>query len=286
MKRLSVVLGTLNNQHLFKEEFYTAMIPCPGCGEMISDKSPKCIHCGYEFAPQKKVCPECGAEAEVTASVCPKCGCPLIESDSTSTPVEVTVSKSAKKNFVKIAVAVLVVVVVALVGFVGYKASENKKAQEASEAYYENLKDVTNTMLSSAASAESAGNLIKQVWYNAIYEERNSATDKYTRPNGYFVSDFNEALGNLFSDSSFKSKISSIESNQDDVLSIMKELQNPPEEYESAYAALQNFYDDYLELTNLVTDPSGSLTTFSSNFNDADNAVSNSYGKMKLYLDN
>lgn len=263
-----------------------AMIPCPGCGEMISDKSPKCIHCGYEFAPQKKVCPECGAEAEVTASVCPKCGCPLIGSDSTSTPVEVTVSKSAKKNFVKIAVAVLVVVVVALVGFAGYKASENKKAQEASEAYYENLKDVTNTMLSSAASAESAGNLIKQVWYNAIYEERNSTTDKYTRPNGYFVSDFNEALGNLFSDSSFKSKISSIESSQDDVLSIMKDLQNPPEEYESAYAALQNFYDDYLELTNLVTDPSGSLTTFSSNFNDADNAVSNSYGKMKLYLDN
>ena len=130
-------------------------------------------------------------------------------------------------------------------------------------------------MLSSAASAESAGNLIKSVWYNAIYEERDSSTDQYTRPNGYFVSDFNEALGNLFSDSSFKAKISSIESSQDSVLEIMKDLQNPPEEYQNAYAAIEELYDDYLELTNLVTDPTGSLQSFS-----------NSYGKMKLYLNN
>lgn len=34
-----------------------AMIPCPSCGEMISDKSPKCIHCGYEFTPQTKLVP-------------------------------------------------------------------------------------------------------------------------------------------------------------------------------------------------------------------------------------
>ena len=39
--------------------------------------------------------------------------------------------------------------------------------------------------------AESSANLIKQVWYNAIYEKRDDKTDKYTRPKGYFVSDFN-----------------------------------------------------------------------------------------------
>lgn len=263
-----------------------AMIPCPSCGEMISDKSSKCIHCGYEFKPQHQTCPECGTEINIGATVCPKCGCPLQKDTTSSSPVEVTVSKKAKKSFTKIAVGIGIVLLSVVVIVVGINLSNAQKSKDASEAYYENLQEATNTMLSSAASAESAGNLIKSVWYNAIYKEADSSTDKYTRPNGYYVSDFNEALGNLFSDSSFKSKISSIESSQDTVLSIMKDLQNPPEEYQNAYIAVQELYDNYLELTNLVTSPTGSLQSFSTNFNSADSAVSNSYGKMKLYLDN
>lgn len=263
-----------------------AIIPCPGCGEMISDKSPKCIHCGYGLTLQIKTCPECGTQLDQTATVCPKCGCPLSSESSTSTPIEVTVSKNAKNFFTKIAIAIVAVIAIVVIVVVGINISNSQKAKEASETYYDNLQDATSRMLSSAASAESAGNLIKSVWYNAIYEERDSSTDQYTRPNGYFVSDFNEALGNLFSDSSFRAKISSIESCQDSVLEIMKELQNPPEEYQNAYAAIEQLYDDYLELTNLVTNPTGSLQSFSTNFNSADTAVSNSYGKIKLYLNN
>lgn len=44
-------------------------------------------------------------------------------------------------------------------------------------------------MIDGAAKAENAGNLIKSVWYNAIFEERNSETDKYTVKNGKFVDD-------------------------------------------------------------------------------------------------
>lgn len=263
-----------------------AMIPCPSCGEMISDKSNKCVHCGFELVSPKKVCPECGTEVDISTTTCPTCGCPLTSDTSSSTPVEVTVSKNAKKNFVRIAMVALAIIAIAFMGFLGVNASKKQKTKEASESYYQNLRKATSTMLSSAASAESAGNLIKKVWYNAIYEERDSDTDKYTRPDGYFVSDFNVALSNLFSDSSFKANINSIKSSQDDVLSIMKDLQNPPDEYKNAYSALQTFYDSYLELTNLVTNPTGSLTTFSSNFNDADTKVSNNYEKMKLYLDN
>ena len=263
-----------------------AMIPCPGCGEMISDKSPKCIHCGYGLTLQIKTCPECGTQLDQTATVCPKCGCPLSSESSTSTPIEVTVSKNAKNFFTKIAIAIVAVIAIVVIVVVGINISNSQKAKETSETYYDNLQDATSRMLSSAASAESAGNLIKSVWYNAIYEERDSSTDQYTRPNGYFVSDFNEALVNLFSDSSFRAKISSIESCQDSVLEIMKGLQNPPEEYQNAYAAIEQLYDDYLELTNLVTNPTGSLQSFSTNFNSADTAVSNSYGKIKLYLNN
>ena len=78
-----------------------AMIPCPSCGEMISDKSNTCIHCGFELSSPKKVCPECGTELDITATTCPKCGCPLTAAAPSSAPVEVTVSKNAKKKTLK-----------------------------------------------------------------------------------------------------------------------------------------------------------------------------------------
>lgn len=39
------------------------------------------------------------------------------------------------------------------------------------EEYSDNLKLAAVTMLTGASDAESSANLIKQVWYNAIYEK-------------------------------------------------------------------------------------------------------------------
>lgn len=77
-------------------------------------------------------------------------------------------------------------------------------------------------MLDGAAEAEESGNLIKQVWYNAIYKKEDEATDKYTKIKNSFVSDFNDALSNLFADSRFSKKISDIEDNQKTVNKLMK----------------------------------------------------------------
>ena len=167
----------------------------------------------------------------------------------------------------------------------GQKKKEAEEAAKRIEEYSANLELVTYSMLSGAGDAETCGNLIKKVWYNAIYEERDDATDKYTRPSGYFVSDFNDALQNLYSDSSFSLQISSIEDNQDTVNSLMKKLKNPPDEYEDAYEAVAELYDAYLTLTNLATDPSGSLQTFSSNFNDADSEALKCFNAVKMYLE-
>ena len=70
---------------------------------------------------------------------------------------------------------------------------------------------------------DDAGNLIKSVWYNAIYEE--------------------------------------------------------------AYSVLKVYYDNYLKMTKIVINPTGSLNTFSEDFNTYDNNTVDSYEKMKQYLD-
>lgn len=271
-----------------------ALIQCKYCEKNVSDKAKNCPHCGgllieenleVEQAPEAVLCEECGTEIPEGATTCPNCGCPVPEKivEDTTQKVEVTavnlqMKKSTKKYIV---LGVIAVAVIALIASV--VSSNNKK--NAAEEYINNIETVSYTMLSGAADAEDAGNLIKSVWYNSIYEERDSETDKYTRPNGYFYDDFNDALGELFSDDSFTSVLSDIRDNQELVSSLMKDLKNPPEEHQEAYEAIKEYYDAYLELTNLAIDPTGSLQSFSEAFNKADSEVVNCWNAMDLYIE-
>ena len=200
-----------------------AMTTCPNCGEQISDKAKKCVHCGTVLVPEeKKYCPDCGAELEEGMDICPKCGCPIeniIETEKTPQQVEVTgvkITKKSKKIIVIATIAVLVAAIITAIGVQTHKKNVTAKAvaeaQKQSEKYGTNLNMAAYSMLSGASDAETCGNLIKQVWYNAIYKESDSTTNKYTKPDGYFVSDFNDALQNLFSDSSFSGQIADINS--------------------------------------------------------------------------
>lgn len=271
-----------------------AMIVCPHCGEQVSEKAKKCVHCDAILIPEdKKHCIECNAELEEGMTECPNCGCPIDDilcqkEDEKPQKVEVTGVKVTKKIKVIIGVVVALLVVGGATAF-GVTQYQKKEAAEKYaqriEEYSDNLKLATFTMLTGASDAESSANLIKQVWYNAIYEKRDDKTDKYTRPKGYFVSDFNDALGNLYADSTFSSKIGNIEDNQDTVNTLMKKLKNPPDEYKAAYDAVSVLYDAYISLTNCAIDPSGSLQTYSSTFNDADTNTLNAYKAMEIYLD-
>ena len=73
--------------------------------------------------------------------------------------------------------------------------------------------------------------------------------------------------------------------NQKAVQEKMKELQNPPEEQKEAYNAVKEYYDAYSEFVNLVLNPTGNLSTFTSSYNDADSKVYNCYKKMQIYFE-
>lgn len=270
-----------------------AMIICPNCGEQISDKAKSCVHCGALFQPEeKKICEECGAELEEEMATCPFCGCPVTESNDVNLDVpqqvEVTGVRMTKRTK-KIAVIaggaiVLIIAVIVGIGLIQKKRAADQ-AQKAKKEYATNLNTITYVMLDACSKAEECGNLIKSVWSNAIFKESDDETDEYTKPDGYFVSDFNDALGNLFADFSFKEKLKSVSEKQDTINSLMKQLKNPPEEYKEAYGKMQEFYDAYLTLTNLVTDPSGNLQTYSTSFSKADTEALNCYKALNVYLE-
>ncbi len=248
-----------------------SLITCPKCGEAISEKATVCPHCKLNLSQQNSiVCEECGTEYEIELSACPKCGCP-------NSTIEQKKQKKKHKGII-ISVAIIALITVCVFGF-----SISQKVKEAE--YYSNMECVSYMMLDGAAKAENAGNLILRVWYNAICEESDTETDKYTMKDGDFVDDFNDALSNLFADEEFANSISEIVLNQSEVTELMKKLNNPPKKYEGAYAVLKNYYDNYIKMTDSVINPTGSLLTFSEDFAAYDTDTVNSFKEMKLYLD-
>ena len=217
-------------------------------------------------------CPDCNKEISEKSKKCIHCGCPIN-------------SKKSKKK--KICISIIAIFIISL--FVGglciynYFSKEHKKNEI--EMYQIDLENISSDILSGAAEAEDCGNLIRDVWYNSIWKEDDSETDKYTKKNGKFNEDFNDSLSALFSDEDFSKKIESIKNNRSEVKEQMKDMKNPPEEYEEAYDALKEYYDNYLALTNLCIDQSGNYNKYSSDFSDADNAVSNGYNKLQTYLE-
>jgi len=164
-------------------------------------------------------------------------------------------------------------------------AAKARLAEEEAAAYKAYLGYLYYAIVTGAAKTETAGNLIKAVWHNAIYEKHDERTDEYTCPNGYFVNDFNIALGNLFSDRSFMDSVDAIRINKDVVLSYMKDLQNPPEGFEDVYVTCQECYDAYITFTDLVINLSGSLQSFSESFEESSMLLYKKYGVLELYLD-
>lgn len=203
------------------------------------------------------------------------------KTENTLQQVQIAGIKISQK-MLKMAGIVLVILAIVIVGA---KQISSSSAQKRGEKYAESLQETALMMLKGAGDAENCGNLTYKVWRNAIYEEDDSETDIYTKSGGRFVSDFNDALKKLFWTPSFKKKLSQIEENQNTVRAMMKDMKNPPEEYEDAYEALSELYDAYLELTNLVSDPNGSLQTYSNDFTAADSKTANCFSTVEMYFD-
>ena len=72
----------------------------------------------------------------------------------------------------------------------------------------------------------------------------------------------------------------SLKSRVDGVTELYGKMQNPPEDLSNCYAVLGEMYDAFMDLTGCATDPSGSLTTFSSTFSEADDDFIDCYEKL------
>lgn len=231
-------------------------------------------------------CPECGKEISDKVKACPFCGYPMEEDAGAPQPVAVTSisiqSDPAKRK--KIITGVIAAIVVIIIAIAGFFAMQSSKAANERADYISNLNSVYLSMVSGGTQAEDVCNLTKSVWYNTIFEEYDSETDKYTRGKYGFNSDFNTSLIALFSDEEVVSQISSIKENKNLVDSLMKDLQNPPEDLKNVYDLALEAYDAYTSLTDLAVSPSGSLQSYSDEFSESDSALASAVKKLSSQI--
>lgn len=277
-----------------------ALMNCPSCGKQISDRAEKCPGCGYTISYGRFddggeipgiVCDECGTVIPYGRAACPECGCPVTYMNKSKFADEPDIDgteefqgeirndgprKKKRKKGRKWIVALVIVVIIAAFGTFIYR--EYSKA-----VYMENYADALSTMAEGVSTAEDCGNLIKAVWNNAIYEEPDESTDKYTRVNGKFV-DFNDALSNLNADEEFQKKLDNVSENCNEVRQVMKELRDPSDKRKEAYAAINDLYDSYVDLTTLVLYQHGSLNSFSEDFSNFDNDLVKKFNAALMYV--
>lgn len=245
------------------------LIVCPKCGELISEKAKECPRCSSS-QNALTVCEDCETAYASELSACPKCGCPNFAARQ---------GENEKKR--KLRNALFLAAILAVLVALGVNAAQREKAAQ----YYKNMESAVYTMADGIEMAEKNGGLKLDVWGDAIRGIHSDRTDKYTMEDGVFVDNFNDALRKLYNDDDFVENASKIRSNKSEVTELMKELKNPPKKYKEAYRALKTYYDDYTKFVGKVLKSNGSYNSFSEEYKKYDEAASDSYEKMILYLE-
>ncbi len=158
-----------------------------------------------------------------------------------------------------------------------YKVLSNATDEYAILEYKENLISASNRMSTCEFYAEYLIGDIYTAWHNAVF----SKYDKYNKGNY----DFNAAIQAYYKDPSNAESIKNYKTiNIAELDSLIKKLQNPPEEYKEAYNAFINAYGTFSRVYELAIMATGTLKTYSEQSNELFNTFATQYGVLKAHL--
>lgn len=236
-----------------------ALIYCPECQKEISDQVTNCPHCGYPLAEKEDI-----QKVEVSS-------------------IKMSINQEKWKKFL---IGVLITISLIIGIFGGYKIYDNYQTEKANELYISDVESLATYMINSGSEAEDLLILTYKVWYNSIHEESDVETDPYTKYEGTFIfyDDFNDALTALASDETIQTQKNTLETDQTFVAQKVKDLQNPPSEYENIYEVVLELYSSYQNITDLAINPTGSLNSFSETKRNEIDSFIELYDKLQILL--
>ena len=223
------------------------LMKCPVCGEDISDQAETCVHCGAHIE-KGEYCRDCGHLLKSTDEFCPKCGRPV------KRPKYPQPSK--KDNLIRNIVIAAIVVFIAYIGYDFYQYQHESN-------YYEVVDQIFETRNKSVDTFNESKDLMLNVWFNSIWKTSDAKTNKYTKKNGVFYEDFNDAIDQLYEDKDFQKDLNLLTDTVRELKELKNDLGNPPEEYEEYNEYLIKYVDSYIEASMIIIHPNGSYNDVS-----------------------
>lgn len=184
---------------------------------------------------------------------------------------EVTKKATKKKKTI---LSVILVIILIAGGIFGYFQYSNQKAKE----YKQNVKKVQVMVIVSGTKAENMINEYIQVWDKAIESRYGFEL------HGEYVSDFNDALQVQKSYFISNGDIDKLKKDKNEIESTVKQLKNPPKNYEEIYNLVIDLQNKYRTFSDYAIDPSGSLLSYGNDTAEISRELSDIYQEIEMRI--
>lgn len=226
------------------------------------------------------LCPNCNNENLEDNVFCNKCGAKLQDistnEENKNKPIQEANSliSRAKRNLKKIVFAVIgIIVITGSIG--GYKVYANNKQVKQVQLYHQQYElNFAKTTINILTETYLCGQMCTQVsdtWRVAI---------EITRK------DFNTELVSLHNQWDSNGLLKERETAKNNIEKNMKQLQNPPKDYEETYKLFVDLYSIYGQIYSQATSPQGSLVSYNQDINQKMSQFNQLYDKIKVIKPN
>lgn len=172
----------------------------------------------------------------------------------------------------------------------------------SSEEYSNDLQSTADEILENSTEIEDVLNMYSKVWDYSIQsrsaipiEEMMAVTgfDEETVREAFEINiadnvpnDFSINIHSLVSYYEGTGKLKEIEEKSNETKEQISDLNNPKDEFESAYNEILDMYDLSKQYLNMALDPSGSLQDFNTNKNELSSDILSRYNRLEVVMPN
>lgn len=233
-------------------------------------------------APKKNVCGKCGADLQDDQKFCQKCGQKVGLSVDAGVNAAINqfnagVEKNKKSKKFPIIIAIIMAIV-SIVGLFVYKSVQELKTAEAIAQYKEDAASFRTEVLSSGITMEDIGKEIHTSWKAYVYNY------KYNGKRYYSVDSAIEAA-----QSYMVSSIVLVKKSEDTIETLYNSLLTIPDtsdqELLEVKHAVKDVYVAYIDMYDCVISPSGNFNSWTSEFNNIDQELSDALDDLDALVD-
>lgn len=217
-------------------------------------------------------CPECGKEISDTSKKCINCGYKF--------------KKVKKSSIITIILIIMIIAIIISTTIILIHKNKIKEQKDAENSYKELLLKTTVEMNLYKLLADYHCAYISSVWHNAIFEDDDVKTNKYTKTStsyyGKFV-DFSTAINNYTTQN--KESLDKLNNKKGEISKNVQRLKDiPNSEFKEPHEKLLKMYSNYSILVDLARFPTGTYKDYNTKYHEYSENFDSNFEEFKVLL--